>query len=121
MDDVLKFLMDNWQSLVVIALSLVTMLVSIFRRKVTLDIPVEIIDDVLVKLPGWIADAESCNIAGPSKLQQVVNKACEYLAQKLNIRYYKALSLYSDFIESCVENILSTPTKKGISYEKKIK
>lgn len=121
MSEFVKFLSEYWQEIAVITISFATLLVSILRKKVSLDIPESILDDVLVKLPGWIADAESLNKDGSVKLQYVINHACEFLSEKLNIHYYKSLSLYSDWIESCVENILSTPTKKGISYEKKIK
>ena len=120
MDQVLEFLKDNWQNMTILLISVITLLVGLFRKKAKITIPLAVLDDIVVKIPEYIIAAESSELKGSEKLQFVVNKCVDLLVAKLGCSRSVALSYYSDFIIGYIENILSTPTKKGVSYEKKI-
>lgn len=120
MDQVLEFLKANWQELTILVISVVTLFVGLFRKKASIKIPIEMLDEIVVKVPDFIVAAEQSDLKGSAKLNFVLNKCIDILVVKLGCSRSVALRYYSDFIIGFIEKVLSTPTKKGISYEKKV-
>lgn len=67
--------------------------------------------DCLLKLPGWINDAESSGYKGDGKLQYVVAEALKFLSDYYGDVVFGDKLLIRQVI-AAIENILSTPTKK---------
>lgn len=117
----MDFIQEYWKELVVIGLSALTLLVSMFRKKIRVQISDELYSQVLERLPGWIASAESTGSSGTKKLSLVLGYAYSFLEEKVGINRTYFISFISDRLSKAVEDILSTPEKKGISYESEIK
>ena len=109
-NDVLNWLKDNWQFVVTIAGSLVSLILIICKKNKNV-IPESIWVDFLSKLPSLINDAEATNLQGDEKLRYVVAQALQVLAANLGDSVFSDKVLVKMIITE-VENILSTPQKK---------
>lgn len=104
-----KFLIENWRLILEIALVICSAVVFIIRKK-----PIKVVDNIkekiLLQLPIVISIAEE-KIGpgkGPEKLKFVIDYFV-YLFDEEGILLGKD---YIKFIETMVEQILSTPKKK---------
>lgn len=110
MDVILKFVCDHSHVIIESVLTIAVLFVTIFKKKVILKDTFEI---VLLTLPDLINQAETLKLKGSDKFSYVFNK-CVLLIQ--GITHKKASQIideYSALINEAIENILSTPQKKG--------
>lgn len=119
MEDVFNYIQSHWESLVVVLSTVLALFIGIFRKKVKIVIPECIIDSIYENIPGWIIDAEQSDRKGSSKLNYVCNTIAEYLHQTLGVSISAAKGYAFGVFADYIEKVLSTPTKKGITYEKK--
>lgn len=110
MEEFLVFLKDNWSFLVEVVLTLVVLLIAIFKKKVSVKCP-----EVLYSLiPLWVSQAEEMfpgEKTGSQKLRYVVENAWKYLEDNLGFTVSSCRSVTKAVVEQ-VEQILSCPTKK---------
>lgn len=111
MKDILDFLRDNWKVIVELVVLVTTIILWIIRKK-----PVKVVDTlketIIRLLPYCINEAEKGDKG--SKLDLCLSILTAILGDmgiELNDDYKK-------FAADQVEIILSTPTKKGVTYEK---
>lgn len=119
MDDIKKFILDNWMLLVQFVFSLIILIIALINvgKKNKTDIGLFIKESILEFLPHVINGAENIGVlSGPDKKQQVIKLTLTYIQKLL----HRALSedeyaIYSAFIGEKTEEILTTPQKKGES------
>lgn len=102
------FLIQNWYYLALIVIALVNMLLLIFRRAKAVSEDT-IFEQLLETLPTMIRSVEDKGLTGEEKKSLVVSMATTWL----NRFNYKITASIVSRIGDCVENILSTPEKKG--------
>lgn len=73
---------------------------------------------VISELPDLIRQAEILVNVGKTKFTYVFTSAIEKLAALKDIPFEDAAKKYGNIIDFSIENILSTPTKKEVSYAK---
>lgn len=110
----IEFLQEYWFQLVIVIVSLASVVCSFIRRKSSgsMDEIKNMIADVL---PGFINLAEASGVHGKSKLMFVIDSVMK------RIKGYtseKDEQFWMSYIRDQVENILSTPQKKGVQDEK---
>lgn len=110
MEKILPFILENWRFLLEILLSVVLLLIAIFKKKVKVNIP----DNVWIMLPGFIKEAEEefGPGTGTQKLQFVIKKVLQYINVNTGISLSTLNNLVPQIVEQ-IEEILKTPTKKG--------
>lgn len=106
MQEVYKFLLDNWQLILSVVLFLVSVIVSIVRKK-----PLQ---DIYSQLYAWciaaVNVAEKTALKGDSKKQYALDVVKSFLKDKFpNIKE----DYYIHAISVIIEQILATPQKKG--------
>ena len=112
MNEFLLFLKEHWRILAEIAVALIVILVTIFKKKVKfIDVVKEVILEVL---PSAINKVEQKfgSGHGTEKLVYVCELVQTYICQKYGLSEEVVVRLYHSFIRENVEDILSTPTKK---------
>ena len=104
---VLNFLIDNYQILVVLAISIANLFVCLFRKKV------KVVDSVyqfiLERLPTYIALAEVTLTEGKDKKSFVIQSILGDIAAT-----FGSTGDYIEFISDNIEKILCTPEKKEV-------
>lgn len=106
--NILDFITQYWRELISLVILLISVLISLFRKRSTLNVADEIKKDVLVILPEMIKAVE-CAGHGQDKLNAVVLEVKKYIKKKYSV---KDVDVFIPFIISSIESILSTPTKK---------
>lgn len=109
MDVILKFVCDNSHALIEIALTIVVLLVTLFKKKVKV---FDYFQSVLMVLPEYISLAEKEFKDGSEKYSYVFGKCVSLLVSLTHSSSQKVLDQYTTMIDSAIENILSTPQKK---------
>lgn len=108
----LEFLQENWRWIVTVGLTVVTLLISLFRKKS------KFIDNSLLStlehLPWLICEAESMSLSGAEKKTFVLGKALSYY---LEIGGVGNSNTIIDEISRAIEAILTCPQKKGVSLD----
>ena len=117
----LDFLKSYWRELASLIALVVSFILYIIRKPVTSSLDSDIISDLTVLIAGWIKSVE-CDGNGEYKKETVTNLAVRYLKK----RYGRTLSddessIWQKRISTLIELFLSTPQKKEVSYESKVK
>lgn len=114
MSEILDFLVSHWKLIALAVLVILdAVLIILNRRK-----PVKVYDGIHTAicsvLPQLIKDAESsyCSGHGSEKLSMVKELIFNYLCAVYGMKMEEAIQ-YDDFITRQIEEILSTPQKKG--------
>lgn len=119
MDDVKKFILDNWILLVQVLFSFVVLVISLINvgKKNKSDIGLYIKESILEFLPQVINGAENIGVlTGEDKKQQVIKLTLAYVQTLLRRTLTEdEYNIYSAFIGEKTEDILTTPQKKGDS------
>lgn len=102
------FVIQNWYYLTLILIALVNMVLLIFRRAKVCSEDT-IFEQLLETLPTMIRSVEDKGLTGEEKKSLVVSMATTWL----NRFNYKITSSIVNRISESIENILSTPEKKG--------
>lgn len=121
-DVVLEFLGNYWY-LIPICISifnvfvviLFNIIIFVINNKKSLNI---ILWKCLARLPELISSSELLGGTGEMKFSRVFAAILDDLCTSLNIDEKVAVTKYGSIINSQIENILSTPQKKGVYYEK---
>lgn len=107
-----EFLVQNWYYLALILIALCNMILLIFKK-----LKITQVDNIFTKLlevlPIMIRKAEETGLDGKTKLSFVLDLALDWLKDYTGKERVELRSEYYDRLISCVENILSTPEKKG--------
>lgn len=112
MKDVFEFFLSYYQVIflgISCVVSLAVLIVSIVKGNKSL----APILSVLIKLPQLIKDAEEHGGTGVNKYSIVFASAIKLLCALSKESEKKIISKYGFLIDSSIEDILSTPTKKG--------
>lgn len=111
MKEIMDFLLVYWKELFYAFCALLSLVCVIFsKRKVKVfDSPFEV---VVQKVPSLINKAEQLFSSGIDKKRFVVN-SCITLLSDITHKSFESVSVYSEKFSRIVEDILSTPTKKG--------
>ena len=110
MNQVLNFLLENWQLLAMVLVLILEIVVFFLKKKpqVNLDDHIKSLIDEF--LPGFILLAEQTGSSGPEKLAFVVSSLLGKVKRTISS---KDEEFWKDYIISKVEAVLSTPQKKG--------
>lgn len=108
LQQILDFITQYWRELTSLVILLISVLISLFRKRSSLNVADEIKKDILVILPELIKAVE-CAGHGQDKLNAVVLEVKKYIKKKYSI---KDIDVFTPFIIASIENILSAPTKK---------
>lgn len=103
----------------ILCLEVITLIVTIItmcKKRVKVD---NALTAVLSKLPDLINLAENTGLDGKTKFALVFSKAIKLLADTTGKDEDTCINSYGTDINLAIENILSTPTKKGENYENK--
>lgn len=106
----LSFLRRNWKWFLPLCVDLVVFLVLLLKKKVKV---VDVFSMVLTKLPVFINRAEELYSNGDDKLKYVLSCAVSLLAAENGSNVTDILEKYGDLLINAIEEILSTPHKKG--------
>ena len=107
-----EFIKTNYKWIIACIYALAVFLILFFKKKIkVVDVVKAIIAEIL---PQVIIDAENKYGAGngDEKLTYCITVVCEAIAQKYGIDEMTVFKVYRPYIESQIENILSTPKKK---------
>lgn len=107
----LDFLLTYWKLITLVILVVINIVISLIRRPKVID---TIIDTINSYVPIAINDAEKAigSGNGSSKLNYAVNNVISYLDFRFNLGS-NVLERYKKYIIVAIENVLSTPQKKG--------
>lgn len=108
-----EFLNANKVELIEICLTFIAILIVIFKKKVKKCPDFEML---LTVLPGYIREAESKYSEGTDKYVYVFNLCIEFLNLLTGDSKQRVIETYTTKINAAIENILSTPQKKGDTY-----
>lgn len=111
MEKILEFCGQNWQFLVCVLVAVFEAIVLFIRTKKS---KLLLFQDIVSSLPSFIKDAEEVGESGENKLLYVLDRAIALLEVHTGQKRSVLLKAYSDLIIDKVEEILSTPQKKGI-------
>lgn len=103
-----EFIIEHYHELISLVSAVIVILITVFKKKVK--IFGSIYEEILRIAPYWIQEVENSELKGEKKLNECV--AC--IKAQLGTSYPGVnLDFYTKFIKQSVENILSTPQKKG--------
>lgn len=122
--DIKSFLVNNWYVItyviISVTFSIITIIFTIRKNRKAVDITNEVKETLLESLPIYISFAEQLGNSSESKKLTAIKLSLDcvehQLGRKLNddeIKFYEA------FVSPKIENILSTPQKKGVQDGKK--
>ena len=109
MQHFVRFLVDNWYILLEIFLLLLSVVFFILKKPTN-----KVVSGLFENLYNWCIDGiKQAEIHGDTSSHKLF-LACQYVLQLIRANYpdLKA-EKYEFIIQSLIENILSTPTKKG--------
>ncbi len=114
MEEFVVFLRDNWKFLVEILLLVISVIICLVKRT-KINIPGSVISDLLIKIPSWINEAEQeIGVGkGQEKLKYVFSKAVDFLHEVMDLSTADIIRYYGENLICSIEDILSTPQKKG--------
>lgn len=110
MDVFLKFVCDHSHVIIESVLTIIVLFVTIFKKKVKIN---DVFQSVLMVLPEYISLAEKEFKDGSEKYSFVFGKCVQLLMNLTHLSSSKVLDQYTAMIDSAIENILTTPQKKG--------
>lgn len=106
-----EFILENWQLVLSCLLVLISFILSLLRKRPVANVMDKDITDLVMLLPGWIAEAETKFDYGVDKKAFVVDKATCYLKNHL-VLSDDEISSWLLVIGAQIEAILDTPRKK---------
>lgn len=118
MKEVFEFLQIYWKELFYGFCALLS-LVCVICRKSKVKVVDSVFEQAIQKLPRWILIAESVFSSGISKKDYVISEALRFISELSHEDYEVVSKEYEARLSTALENILSTPTKKGVKYETK--
>lgn len=114
MNTLWSFISQYWEYIIAGVCYLVLLIISILKKKV------KVVDNqltaILVRLPSIISEAEKefpSSGSGSTKFQFVLQVALKMICAESDLTIDEAAKKYSSKLTSAIEDILSTPTKKG--------
>ncbi len=119
MQEISKFLVDNWKLILEVILLIFLVVLFIVKKK-----PLKVVDSVktfvIHALPTFIKQAEdykdvfepSRKLSGEEKMQMVLHDCYSLMVDELGIPK-EDLCLYTSWLHDAIEDILTTPQKKG--------
>lgn len=110
LDLIFEFILENWKVIVFLLLLLCDVVVAIISGNKG---KANILFSLVLKLPEFINAAEKEFKDGSLKYTKVFSLAVDYLASLTGLSQSKVCAKYSMLIDTAIENILSTPEKKG--------
>lgn len=106
----MEWILENWKMLAVAAVTLIEVLILIFKKKVKV---IDVATGLLVVLPDYIKEAENTGLDGKTKYTIVFNKCINYLSAITGKSGKDVSKSYALLIDSSIENILATPERKN--------
>ena len=108
----IDFLFQHWIELLYVVIATASLVVALVKKTklVTED---TIFEQLIRVLPKMIIGAEKTGLKGIDKKDIVVNVALDWLVNMTGKTRVDLAALYSKRIEDAIEDILSTPEKKG--------
>lgn len=115
MEAFVEFLRENWRFLVELLCLVLSIILLLLKKKNKVVISSSVISDVLVNLPAYIEHAEEKYGSGHGneKLKFVMSEAIKFLEIETGLSTADILRSYGETLILNIENILSTPQKKG--------
>lgn len=111
-EDISKFLVDNWQPLLSAVLSVLAVIIVLIKKKPDANSLIHYIEFICNSLPGYINEAEKTGLTGSRKFSDVLGKCMTSLHKMVTCTEQDDL-MASKIFKSQIEAILSTPQKKG--------
>lgn len=115
MNKIIEFFSVYWKEILYASSTFISLMCVIFRK-----CKVKVIDSayevVVQKIPFLINRAEFLFSKGIDKKNFVLN-ACVNLLADITHKSFETCSVYHDRFSQVIEDILSTPTKKGVKCE----
>ena len=111
----LEFLQNYWKLIALAVLLLLDVILVVLNRRKPIKVYDSVHQAILYILPSLIKSAEQSYIAtgqGDAKLSMVIELIHNYLVSVYGMSYEEAVT-YDEFVKKQVEDILSTPQKKG--------
>lgn len=115
MDQVVNFLFEHWKLILIICCVLVEMVFAAVNFLILLvkGHPIDnALTAALLKLPELINQAEASGLDGEKKYTYVYTAVMCLLESLTKLNQQKVISKYGFIIDSSIEDILSTPSKK---------
>lgn len=110
LDLIFNFILENWKVIVFLLLLLIDVIVAIVTGNKSKS---SVLCSLLIKLPEFINAAEKEFKDGRLKYTKVFSLCLTYLASLTGLSETKVCARYQRLIDNAIENILSTPEKKG--------
>lgn len=107
---IFNFIVENWKVILFLILLLIDVIIDFIRGS---KMQTSVLLALVTKLPEFILEAEKTGASGTVKYTKVFGLAVDYLASLTGLSTSKVCAKYSKFIDGEIENILSTPEKKG--------
>lgn len=109
-EDIINYCKDNISMIVVLLLQIIVFIGSLVNSK---NGNSTVLLSLMENLPVFISEAEDSGANGTQKFTLVFSRSVVYLASLLGISEQKVVCKYATLISTAIENILSTPEKKG--------
>lgn len=110
----IRFISEHWVYLVLILTAIFEVLASIVViSKTPKNKVLTAFKEIVLKLPGFVNEAESLLDGANRKKMFVIKRCFSVLASYTGFSDAKIEKLYFDDISKLIEDILSTPHKKG--------
>lgn len=117
---IFDFLRQYWKIIleaVLVLISFIILIIRIKNKKVDMK---PFLLDVVEWLPTFINSAEDSGLSGSEKYSAVLEAALKRLSTLTNLPLDE-IARYASYFDDIIEEILSTPQKKEVSNEKKVK
>lgn len=106
------FIVENWYYLALLVIGLFNIVLA-FCKKAKVNLTDSAFEQLLVRLPVMIRQAEETGKAGVDKKAAVLTYALTWLSEITGKSSEVVLKAYSEKVDQAIEEILSTPEKKG--------
>ncbi|QCS36573.1 hypothetical protein [Capybara microvirus Cap3_SP_468] len=119
MQQLIDYVLNHWTTIFQICAICLNVLLTIlcfcFKKKPQSNLIDTIYCQVLAALPGLISIVETSGLTGSNKKLKVLENSLDLFQSllKRNLNFDE-ISKYTDLLSSDIENILSTPQKKGV-------
>lgn len=111
MEKIVSFLIENWQPVSGLLLALLGLLLTLFKKKPKAYSFMDYADAIVSKIPELINEVEKPG-CGSSKKELVISRCLAKLKLCCSCSE-RELELAKKFFDKAIEDILSTPHKKG--------
>lgn len=112
----LDFLRQNWRVILEIVSVLLALGIFLLKKPVSSSLESDLISDLAVVIANWIKQVEVPG-NGETKKETVTNLALKYVKKRYNRQLNDdEIFIWTKRISVLIELYLSTPTKKGVSF-----